>query len=352
MSLGIGVVGTGFVASMHLAALAKLPDVQLAGVVDLDPARARAAVLGVANARWTTSLAEMLAWPDLDGCIVCTPNDTHVNIGLAVAAAGKHLLMEKPLAITLDGATALVDAFAERKLVLMGAHTHRFYDYAISIKRAMNADDIGRPIYVRLALLGGWIWPDWRAWVIDPRRSGGHVLHNGVHLLDLVTWWVADEPRSVYVQGRKETSAELAIHDYLSMTVRFRHGATAVCEVSRANRPRSFNYREAFVQGTRGALRQAWDAEQGLAFLETGTTLLPGDSQAGFDREVEAWVSAIRGEAPAAVSGREARRAVAMALAGEESLRSGRVVDLEELEELEEVDRAREVEGVKDARAR
>jgi predicted dehydrogenase len=326
VTLGVGVIGTGFAASMHLAALSKLPDVRLAGVADLDRARARDAARGVDGARWTTDVDELLRWPDVDGCIVCTPNDTHVEIGLRIAGAGKHLLMEKPLAITLEGADTLVQAFGERGLTLMGAHTHRFYPYGRAIKDAIESGDVGRPVYVRLAMLGGWIWPDWRAWVLDPRRSGGHVLHNGIHLLDLVTWWIGDVPEAIYVQGRKETSANLAIDDYLSMMVRYRGGATAVGEMSRANRPRTFAYRDVFVQGTRGALRLPWDAEAGLAFLEGGTSLLPGNGQIGFDREVAAWAAAIRGEARPAVSGQEARLAVAMAVAGEESLRAGDVV--------------------------
>jgi predicted dehydrogenase len=328
VSLGIGVIGTGFVASMHLAAVARVAGVHLAGVADVDPQRARAAVRGVEGARWTTQIDDLLSWPDLAGCIVCTPNDTHLDIGLTVARGGKHLLMEKPLAISVEGAERLERAFRQRDLVLMGAHTHRFYDYGRAIKRAIEDGGIGRPVYIRLAILGGWIWPDWRAWVLDPRRSGGHVLHNGVHLLDLARWWMGDEPESVYVQGRKETSADLAIHDYLSMVVRFRNGGTAVCEMSRANRPRTFGYRDVFVQGTLGALRLPWDAEQGLAFTESGTGVLPGDAQVGFDREVAAWVAAMRGEAEPAVSGADAARAVAMAVAGEESLRSGEVISL------------------------
>jgi predicted dehydrogenase len=329
MTLGIGVVGTGFVANMHLSALAKLDGVRLAGVADLDPARARAAVRGIDGARWTTSIDELLGWPEIDACIVCTPNDTHVQVGLAVAAAGKHLLMEKPLAITVEGALELERTFEQHQLVLMGAHTHRFYDYGRAIKRAIECGDIGRPVYVRLALLGGWIWTVWRPWVINPRRSGGHVLHNGVHLLDLATWWVGEPPESVYVQGRKETSADLEIYDYLSMTVRFRGGCTAVCEMSRANRPRTFGYRDIFVQGTRGAVRLPWDGEHGIAFVEGGTQLLPGNGQIGFDREVAAWIEAIRGESAPAVSGSDARRAVAMAVAGEESLRTGQVILLD-----------------------
>jgi predicted dehydrogenase len=328
-AIGVGVVGTGFVANMHLAAIANLEGARLVGVADLDAGRARAVVRGVPDARWTTSLDELLAWPEVDACIVCTPNDTHVEVGLAIARAGKHLLMEKPLAIDLAGADALVRAFDAQGLVLMGAHTHRFYDYGRVIKRTIGGGEIGRPVYVRLAILGGWIWPDWRAWVLDPSRSGGHVMHNGIHLLDLATWWMDDEPVSVYVQGCKETSAELAIHDYLSMLVRYRQGGTAVCEMSRANRPRTFNYRDVFLQGTRGALRLLWDAEHGIAFLEGGTSLLPGNGQIGFDREVADWLEAIRGHASPAVSGADARLAVALAAAGEASLRSGQVVAVE-----------------------
>src|SRR5438552_16995839 len=119
MTVGVGVIGTGFVAGMHLTAVAKLHDVRLVGVADVDAGRGLAAGRGVPDARWTTDVSELLAWPEVDGCIVCTPYDTHVDIGLAIAATGKHLLMEKPLAITRDGAEALVRAFGGRGLVLM-----------------------------------------------------------------------------------------------------------------------------------------------------------------------------------------------------------------------------------------
>jgi predicted dehydrogenase len=115
---------------------------------------------------------------------VCAPNDTHVDIGLAVAQAGKHLLMEKPLAITVDGAQRLELTFRERNLVLMGAHTHRFYDYGRTIKRTIDSGDIGRPVYA-------WHWvggsgPTARLMPIraarQPRAAQRHPP------LDLATW--------------------------------------------------------------------------------------------------------------------------------------------------------------------
>jgi predicted dehydrogenase len=161
VSVGIGVIGTGFVANMHLAAIAKLTDAHLAGVADIDAGRARSAVKGIDGARWTTRVAELLRWPDVGGCIVCTPNDTHVDIGLEVAAAGKDLLMEKPLAITVDGAQTLERVFREKDLVLMGAHTHRFYDYGRTIKRTIDMTTSGdRSTF------------DWPSWVAGSGRTG------------------------------------------------------------------------------------------------------------------------------------------------------------------------------------
>jgi predicted dehydrogenase len=328
--IGIGVVGGGYVAGLHVAALASVPSVRVAGVVDVDAARAEA-LARAAGARWTTRLDELLSWPDIDACVVCTPNDTHAEIGRAIASAEKHLLMEKPLTIDVAAAAALVDDFKRRELVLMPAHTHRFYDYGRAVKSTIDGGSVGRPVYVRLAVLGGWVWTDWRGWVLNPERSGGHVFHNGVHLLDLATWWIDDDPISVYAQGRKETSGDLAIYDYLNLVVRYRGGGTAVCEISRANRPRSFSYREVFVQGTTSAVSLPWDGEQGLAFLEHGTTLLPAHAQIGFNRQAAAWIAAIRGEAAVAIAGADALRSVAMACAGEQSLRTGRPVMLRDV---------------------
>ncbi len=107
--IGIAVVGTGGVAAMHLAALSRIPGARLVGVCDIDQGRARAAAIGAGEGvRWTTSLDECLAWTDVQGVIVCTPNDTHADVGMAVLGASRHLLMEKPIALDLAGADRLI----------------------------------------------------------------------------------------------------------------------------------------------------------------------------------------------------------------------------------------------------
>jgi predicted dehydrogenase len=326
---GVLVVGAGFIADSHIRALAGEPRAELAGVVDVDAARAQALAYANGNVRYSSRLAEALAWPGVDAVIVCTPNDTHEALALEVAAAGKHLLVEKPLATTVAGARRVVEAFGSAGRTVATAHTHRSYDYGRAVRAVIESGTIGQPVVARLSVLGGWIWPDWRAWVLDPERSGGHALHNGVHLLDLVTWWLGDEPRRVYARGRTQTAAELRIYDYLEMTVEYASGGTAVCEMSRAHRPGSFGYREVFVAGTTGLIEQGWDAESSLLFTEQGLQLVPAAGGDGFARQLAGWLDTIEGAEPL-MTPDDAVLAVALGAATELSIARGEPVELAE----------------------
>lgn len=331
---GVLLVGAGFIAGAHSAAIVADPRADLVGVVDADAARAAAFARSQGGIRYGTDLAEALRWPGVDAAIVCTPNDTHAAVGTAVAAAGRHLLIEKPLATTVADAQDLERRFADAGKVLFAAHTHRAYDYGRAVKETVDAGTIGRPVLVRLAILGGWIWGDWSAWVADPAKSGGHALHNGVHLLDLATWWLGTEPVTVRARGRRATADELRIYDYLEMVVTYANGATAICEMSRAHRPASLGRRELLVVGTDGQLDQDWDGESGLLQTEAGTALVPAAGGDGFARQLGAWLDAIAGAADGvqpAMPVADAVRAVVMGVAVETSIATGQPVALSEV---------------------
>jgi predicted dehydrogenase len=327
---GVLLVGAGFIAGAHSAAIATDPRAELVGVVDADAGRAAAFARSQGGIRHGSDLTEALRWDGVDAAIACTPNDTHAAVGAAVADAGRHLLIEKPLATTVADAEDLRRRFAAADRVLFAAHTHRAYDYGRAVKETVDAGTIGRPVLVRLAILGGWIWTDWSAWVADPQRSGGHALHNGVHLLDLATWWLGDEPVTVRARGRKETATDLRIYDYLEMVVTYANGATAICEMSRGHRPATLSRREVLVVGTDGQLDQDWDGEAALLQAEGGTALVPAAGGDGFAAQLAAWLDAIDG-APPAMPVADAVRAVAMGVAVEESIASGRPVSLAEV---------------------
>lgn len=325
--VGVAVVGTGGVAALHLSALARDAGARLVGVCDVVAARARdAAGAAGPDVRWTGDLAELLAWPEVEAVVVCTPNDTHAAIGGQVLGSGRHLLMEKPLAIDLAGADALIEAAERSGVLLMPGQTHRFYDLGLRLREAVDSGALGKPTYARSSLHAGWIWGGWGSWVLDPSRSGGHVVHNGVHGLDLVTWWLGGEPLEVMARGVHGTSGALRIWDHFAVHVRYRDGAVAVVEVSRATRPRSIVLRESVVAGTAGVARQVPAAGGGLLLDEAGAVPLGFDAQVGFDREVGAFLAAVRSAGPPPVSALDGRRALAMALAAERSLVTGRPV--------------------------
>jgi predicted dehydrogenase len=155
------------------------------------------------------------------------------------------------------------------------------------------------------------------------------LLHNGVHGLDLVTWWIGDEPVEIVARGVKVTAPGLALWDYFHVVLRYRHGACATVEFSRTNRPRAALDRGVAVVGPDGILTIPPDAWGGELRAEAVTTPLWFDGQAGFDREVAAWVEAARGGGIPPVTAADGRRAVAMALAAERSIELGVPVGLE-----------------------
>lgn len=319
-------VGTGMIANAHLAALRSHGGAHVRGLVDTHPGRAGAAALANGGVDWTTDLAEALAWPGCDAVIVCTPNDSHAPIARRVLAAGKHLLMEKPLTITVPDATELADGFAAAGLVLAAAHTHRAYDYSRAVKEVIDAGRVGTPQAIRLTILGGWIWGDWRAWVMDPGRSGGHPLHNGVHLLDTVTWWMGQRPVSVYARGQRQTQHGIGIDDHLEMTLRFPGGRFAVCEMSRGHRPATTAIRELSVIGSTGTLDQGAGADGARVVGEAGAAGIAPLASDGFARQLTGWVDAINGAAAPLATAADGVFAVAMGVAATESISSGREV--------------------------
>jgi predicted dehydrogenase len=321
------VVGTGGVAAMHLAALSRIPAARLVGVCDIDAGRARPAAIGAGEGvRWTTDIEACLAWPGVDGVIVCTPNDTHAEVGLTILRTGRHLLMEKPIALDLAGADALIAEAEQRGVVLMPGQSQRFCDTNRAIKAAVARGDVGRPTHARASFLAGWLWGGWGSWVLDPARSGGHVVHNGVHGIDLASWWLEARVTEVLATGGPVTAAGLGIADHFTLHLRYDTGATAIVEMSRGVRPRATVMRELVVAGTAGVVRQSMPDAGGVLVDESGSSLLGFDGQEGFDREVMGWVSALTDGSPVPVTAADGRAALAAAIAAERSLVTGRPV--------------------------
>lgn len=328
--VGVAIVGTGKIADQHLAALRQSPRATAVRLVDTDPARATQASYQHGGIPASTSLDDVLSDPSCRAVIICTPNNTHASIARACLDAGRHVLVEKPMATTVADAYDLVRAAAGSGVTVAAAHTHRAHDYSRAVRAALDESSVGPPLLIRLAVLGGWIWGDWNAWVTRPEVSGGHALHNGVHLLDTVRWWMQDEPRRVHARGQRLSSANLRIDDHLEMTVEFAGGGVAVCEMSRGHHPKAYAARDVVVVGERGVVSLADGADSAMVRDEGGVGFVPARVSNAFLRQLDAWVDGMHGGAPLA-TGWDGLVSVAMANAVDESIRTGQPVDLEQL---------------------
>ncbi|MGC0251242.1 Gfo/Idh/MocA family protein [Pseudactinotalea sp. Z1748] len=329
--LGVGIVGVGGIAPNHIAALRSTPLAALRAVCDVD--LSRATQLGRAeDCAAYGDLAEMLTDDDVEAVVVCTPNVSHAALGQQVLDAGRHLLMEKPLAMNAQDARNLAATAQQEGLALAVGHSHRFSDQGRAIRETIESGAIGTPRFVRIVINGGWIWPGWQSWILNPEVSGGHSLHNGVHLTDLATWWIGEHADSVFAVGQHATSAALEIYDYLVVELGFPSGASAICEISRGERPRTSNFLEMTVVGSEGVLAREWDAQGLLAWGDTGLhTWAPhGEGARTFHREMESFANAARGRAPVIPSIDEAVHAVDVAVAAEQSLAEGRPIAIAE----------------------
>ena len=328
--INVALIGAGGISRMHRAAWLKADGARVIGVADLAPELAREAAAELGAERWTADYRELLDWAEVDAVDVCTTENSHGQIASDAAEFGKHVLVEKPIATTLADADRIIEAANSNGVKLMVAQTHRFYDYSRAAREAIDGGEIGVPVYVRICLGGGFWNQDWTGKRISPGDTGGNVVTNGVHIADLLNFWIGARPVSVYAQARNLTSAHLQMDDYFMFTIRYDNGAIGVCELSRANMPRSNSFQSIIVLGTEGELNTGtqhssqWNyGDGGLAFGEL-------DYQHGFDGEIQAFVDSLADGRTPPVSGQEGRLALQVCLAAQRSIETGEVALLDE----------------------
>jgi predicted dehydrogenase len=220
-SIGIGVVGVGFMGSTHVrawqaAARDGLP-CRLAAVCDSRPERlsgrgsdtgnlapggADEELFDPARIHVTTELAALLADPAVDAVSVCTRTDTHVGVTLAAIGAGKHVLVEKPVALDPQEIEGLQAAARTAGVTVMPAHCMRFWPGWSWLRERVARGDLGAVRSAVFRRLGS--GPTWsRDFYADPARSGGALMDLHVHDADFIRWCFG-EPDGVAATGTRD----------------------------------------------------------------------------------------------------------------------------------------------------
>jgi predicted dehydrogenase len=264
---------------------------------------------------------------------ICAPTDLHKDLVLAAAAAGKHVLCEKPLALTVADAEAMIAACERAGVRLFVGMVVRFFPQYRAAQRALAAGRVGELGVLRLKRVAYQPTGD-EGWFGDEARSGGLLLDLMIHDFDAARWFGGEVVR-VYARSVRGRSPD-APGDYALATLRFASGAMALIEGGWVYPPGVF--RTAFdLSGGAGALEWSSDAGDPVrTFLHGGDASaaarvgIPSSGRAAdpYSLEIAHAYRAITDGTPFAVTARDSLEALRIALAALTSLRTGRPVEL------------------------
>lgn len=333
------IIGAGNIAKIYVQAFAAIPDATVSVICNRTEATGRA-LAHQAGADWEADFHVAVRRDDVDAVVIATPSGAHMEPAVAAAQAGKHLLVEKPLDITLARADAIVQAAEAANVVLACVFPLRFADGPQRAKAAVDAGRLGKltlaDVYVKWYRSTAYYENPWRGrWASD---GGGALMNQAIHSIDLIQW-LAGPVASII--GRTATLVHnIETEDTASALLTFSSGALGV------------------IQGATGAwpgapARVELHGDRGTIVLEEGRITVwkladaaPGEEEAmlaleqvsgsgaadpmsiGFEkhrRQIVDLMEAIRSGRPPAIQGAQARRAVEIVRAVYRSAAAGSV---------------------------
>lgn len=327
------IVGLGSIGRRHLENLRSLEPMAQVTVLRHSETQEQSNEIPGDEVRVVHSIDEALKLrPDI--AILANPASMHMASGLALAQAGVSLLVEKPLAHTLEGVEELINVCQQRHLVLMVGYNLRFYQPLQVMWRVLQEGRIGRLVSLRAEV--GQFLPDWRPGrdyrktVSAKRELGGGALFELSHELDYVRW-LAGEVNTVSACVGQLSDLEIDVEDTVELILQFRSGGLGSVHLNMVQHPMS---RRCHLIGTEGTL--TWDGvSHQVRWFSTATQrwseLHPTaslDRNEMYVAELRHFLECVRAHEVPAVDGEEGRRTLELILAAKRSAEERRAIDL------------------------
>lgn len=336
------VAGCGAVSRAHIESIVKIKDARLVAVASRSEERARKTAERW-GCDWTTDYEELVKRDDIDIVNICTPSGYHADVALPAIEAGKHVLIEKPIEVTIERANRIINA-ARKKGVKVGViFQSRSAPANQELKRIINSGSLGR-----LVLADAYVkWfrsqeyydqAEWRG--TKKFDGGGSLMNQSIHQIDLLQWFMGPV-RSVKAYTDTLAHDNIEVEDTAVAVLRFANGALGVIEGTTSINP---GYpKEIQVHGDKGSVVLADDrikewnvpgySEDKLNVLrsrEAENSNASSDPMAisfiNHQRQIEDMISAIKKDREPLVNGEEGRKSVEIILAIYESARTGKEV--------------------------
>jgi len=335
--LKFAIVGVGAVASHHIKALRQIEAAEAVAVCRRNEEKAKEFARQF-NVDWTTDYQELLEDPDIDVIDVTLPSGMHADIGIAAARAGKHVIVEKPIDVTLEKADALIGACKESGVTLGVISQYRFMDPVQKLYDYVKKGKLGKLIqgdaYIKWYRSQAYYDSgDWRGtWALD---GGGPFINQGIHFIDLLLS-VMGPVKWVYAKT-KTVAHNIEVEDIGMAMLEFENGAYGVIQASTAIFPGLPARLD--IHGERGTIiiegeklsflhvegEEPYKAE---AVTAAGASSPMSIDVTPFVREFEDIITAIKENREPIVNGAEARRSLQLILSIYESSKSGQPIQL------------------------
>jgi myo-inositol 2-dehydrogenase/D-chiro-inositol 1-dehydrogenase/scyllo-inositol 2-dehydrogenase (NAD+) len=336
----ICMIGAGRVGKLHSGTLKRyIPDGDVVALVDTQPEMLAETGQEFAIDKRYTSLEETLDKEDFDGVVITTPTPSHKNLAVQAAENGKHVFLEKPMAMDLEECDQIINACRANSVHLqLGFMRHFDPDFSLAYDR-IQAGEIGEPMLVKSLTHGPGLPPPWAR---DLKTSNGNLAEVNSHDLDATRWLMGSNPERIYVEVANFKGDERGVdtenyYDNMIASLKFESGGlgsisgVCPCDYGYDARMEIIGKKGIMIIGElkNNALTVGIDRETGLV-----TPIFkrwPDRFQLAYIHEIEHFVKSIQDDTEPIVSGEDGRWAVAGVLAGTKSLLEERPVLLSEV---------------------
>jgi myo-inositol 2-dehydrogenase/D-chiro-inositol 1-dehydrogenase len=335
-----GLIGFGAWGKYHAGAIAKTNGAQLTAIAANSKASCDAAREAYPSAAVYADYRELLQRDDLDVIDVAVPSYLHHEIASAVLTAAKHLLLEKPMALSIHECDELIQLAHQHDRLLAVGHELRLSSLWSKIKQLVDDGFVGEPKYILVELSRRPYRLGSQSWRYDIDRVGNWILEEPIHFFDLARWYFESlgDPQTIYATANSKQPNHAELQDNFSAIVHFPRGAYAVISQTLS----AFEHHQTVkLTGTKGALWATWSGTMDRtphptyslrAFDGERVSEVPIDKITGEVFELEdqmaMLVDAIRHGRPLSCTADDGRWSVAMCHAAQCSVKSGKPVDI------------------------
>ena len=312
--IGVAVIGVGFWGRNHARVYMEIPEAELIGVCDINSERAKETAEKYGVEAYTDS-RKLLKRDDVDAVSICTWTTTHAKETIKALKAGKHVLVEKPIASTVKEAKQMVQMAEREELILMTGFIERFNPGIERVIKTINGSSVGEIVSATARRVSQW-----------PERIGdvGVVKDSAIHDIDMMRYIFGEDPKNVFAKAGKLKHKRF--EDYAQIMLTFSHGKTAFIE---ANWLTPYKVRKLIVTGSKGIVTLDYLSQEIIIETEEKTFIPRYKWEEPLKRELEHFVKCVIENKKPLVSGLDGLKALIICEAALKSAAKEKSINLE-----------------------